>query len=265
MKDQDSGKWVKILNSDDLSLQSFTISAWVRWEGNLNAEGSWAIISNWYGGSYYQHYGLRMGTIQPEIPFNHAVIFYDDGTDWDWVYGYKEDVSNQAWHSITGVVEAGVFAKIYFDGYLVGEDYTSIPSLVNPTGDLFIARDGNGDGILGPVERWNGSIDEIRIYDRALSEVEVIDIYEDTPVSVKLLKDTNNKILFPNPSQGLFTIRGDNTTNISVLNIAGKKVINISKINDNEQIIDLTNQAKGIYFISITSKSESNLIKVLIE
>lgn len=256
--------YVQILNSDDLILQSFTISAWVRWEGAPDVEGSWAIISNWYGGGTYQHYGLRMGTIAPGIPFNHAVIFYDDGTAWDWVYGYKEEVSSGGWHSITGVVEAGVYAKIYFDGSLVGEDNTSIPSQINPTGDLYIARDGFGES-PAPVERWNGSIDEIRIYDRVLTESEIIDIYEDTPTSIKTVKNTNEFELFPNPTNGLFTIHSNSMKQIKVFDITGKNVINLITVNPSEQIVDLTNQSKGIYFVNIISKSKNEMIKLIIE
>jgi len=257
--------FVQIINSSDLILQNFTISAWVRWEGDPDADGSWAIISNWYGGSNYQHYGLRMGTIQPDIPFNHAVIFYDDGSEWDWVYGYKEEISNEGWHSVIGVIEAGIIAKIYLDGYLVGEDDTSIPTEINPTGDLFIARDGNGDGSTAPVERWNGSIDEIRIYNRALTETEIIDIYEDTPTSIKVENNKADFSIFPNPSKGLFKLSANNIKKVRVFDITGQEVTNTTTQNPNKQTIDLTNQPKGIYFVNVITQSKIGIIRILLE
>lgn len=239
--------FVQILNSNDLVLEDFTISAWVRWDGDPEAEGSWAIISNWYGGSTYEHYGLRMGTIEPGILFNHAVIFYDDGSAWDWVYGYKEEISNVGWHCITGVVEAGVSGKIYLDGYLVGEDYTSIPTQINPTGDLYIARDGYGDGSTAPVERWNGAIDEIRIYNRVLTEEEIIDIYEDTPTLVKRIDNQDNQIsILPNPSNGLFSVKAKGLEKVEVYNITGKQILSV-----NSSVLDLTEYPNGIYFVKV--------------
>ena len=255
--------YVIIHNSDDLVLENFTISAWVRWDGDPSAEGSWAVISNWYGGASYEHYGLRMGTIQPQIPFNHAVIFYDDGTEWDWVYGYKEEISNVGWHSITGVVEAGVFGKIYLDGYLVGEDYTSIPFQINPTGDLYIARDGYGDGIATyQCERWNGAIDEVRIYNRVLTEGEIIDIFEDTPTAIKKIESQYSDIsIFPNPSGGIFTINLNfEPLAVDIYDITGKKVLETTK-----NVFDLKAETKGIYIVKIKTKNQTYTKRIVLE
>lgn len=256
--------YVQILNSEDLILQSFSISAWVRWEGLPDMEGSWAVISNWYGGGYYQHYGLRMGTIAPGIPYNHAVIFYDDGSAWDWVYGHKGELSDGGWHSIIGVVEAGVYAKIYLDGSLVGEDFTSIPTEINPTGDLFIARDGYGDGVNGPVERWNGSIDEIRIYNRALKEFEIVEIYGGAPTSIKLVKNTKEFNIYPNPTSGVFTISGENVKTILISDITGKIVLE-KAVNTNQIDIDLSGYPKAVYLIKVATEEGIGVKKLVLK
>ncbi len=257
--------YVRIFNSDDLVLQSFSISAWVRWEGDPDLEGSWAIISNWYGGSYFQHYGLRMGTIAPGIPYNHAVLFYDDGSEWDWVYGYKEELSDGKWHLITGVLQAGEYAKVYFDNHLVGIDLTSIPNQINPTGDLFIARDGYGDGLASnPCDRWHGSIDEIRIYNRVLTGDEITDIYEDIPSAVSEIENNKDGILFPNPTNGLFSIQSKDAQQIKVFDITGKNILNLIPQNSIEQI-DLSYQPKGVYFVNIISKNKNEVKKLIIE
>ncbi len=259
--------YVRIFDSDDIVLQSFTISAWVKWEGELNEQGSWGIFSNWYGGGTYQHYGLRMGTITPGIPFNHAVLFYDDGTAWDWVYGYKEQISDGNWHLITGVLEAGEYAKVYFDQYKVGEDITSIPTEIDPTGDLFIGRDGHGDGIAThPCERWNGLIDEVKIYNRVLTEDEIFDILENTPTptSVESVENINETKVFPSKTKGLFTVCSNNMQQIKVFDITGKNILNLTSHNTTEQI-DLRHRAKGVYFVNIISKTQNEVKKIVIE
>ncbi len=257
--------YVRILNSNNLVLQSFTISAWVKWEGTPNADGSWGIVSNWYGGSDYQHYGLRMGTIAPGIPFNHAAFFYDDGTEWDWVYGYKEELSDGNWHLITGVLESGAYAKVYFDKYLVGEDTTSIPTEINPTGDLFIARDGHGDGLAThPCDRWNGSIDEVKIYNRVLTHDEIIDVYENTPTSANTLEKASKCTIYPGKTKGFFRVYSESMQQIKVFDITGKNVLNIKPQNTTEQI-DLSHQSKGIYFVNIISKAKHEVKKIVIE
>jgi len=72
----------------------------------------------------------------------------------------------------------------------------------------------------------------------------------------------NNINLFPNPSNGKFTINGKNINNITITDINGRiiKSINASSNNIN---IDLSGKQKGIYFIKINSKN-NNIVKKII-
>ena len=88
------------------------------------------------------------------------------------------------WHTYTLTVEAGVGAKVYFDGVLKqsgnfgGDDF-------NPTTDLFLgARQDLNAGRL-----YGGSLDEVRIYDKALTAGEVADLADGAG-------STNTQLLF---------------------------------------------------------------------
>lgn len=57
--------------------------------------------------------------------------------------------------------------------------------------------------------------------------------------------------LYPNPSNGIFYLKGGNIgSELEIFNVLGEKILTI-QINSNQTIIDLQSQPKGIYFYSI--------------
>ena len=73
--------------------------------------------------------------------------------------------------------------------------------------------------------------------------------------------DINNIVLYPNPTSGVFTIIGDNISNIDILDINGR-LIKSFKVNSSNFKIDISNNQKGIYFIKILS-SDKTIVKKL--
>jgi hypothetical protein len=99
------------------------------------------------------------------------------------------------------------------------------------------------------MEYLDGSIDEVRIYNRALNNQEVSLL---TNIKVNIL--TQQKIqITPNPSTRQFSINGlvgENT--IQITDIAGK-IIFTEKTNTEKHTIKL-DASQGIYFYKITDK-----------
>lgn len=63
-----------------------------------------------------------------------------------------------------------------------------------------------------------------------------------------------NVEIYPNPTNNLVTISGENLSKIEIFNITGQMVLVFDYINDN-QTIDLENQPSGIYFFKITDRN----------
>ena len=262
--------YMKISDDEEFTLSDFTISAWIKWEGDPDAQGSWAIVSNWANGYSSEHYGLRMGTISASPDHNHGVFYYDDGTAWDWVYYLKNELSDGLWHNIVGTLKSGDVAKIYFDGTLFETDNSSIPTLIDPTDDLYIARDGYGES-SGDVGHWNGIIDEVRIYNRVLTEEEIIAIYNETDNLLKINNKAFNSELiinvYPNPTTGKVNLELDKSytdVQINVRTIEGKLVQSFNIINSNDLSFDITGIA-GMYFVDVISQGEKSVFKVVKE
>jgi uncharacterized coiled-coil protein SlyX len=99
-----------------------------------------------------------------------ASVFYNDGTGLGGAKDIGSSVANGEWHHVAAVFQGGVNTKLYVDGVLKKQSEGVMPTSINPTGDLFIGRGGSSERL---EKRWVGSIDEVRIFNRALSGDEV--------------------------------------------------------------------------------------------
>ncbi len=175
----DGSDYLRIPKNPAFDQSNFTIASYVMVAGGYNGEAR-AIVSNYdqrsgSAAGTYQYYGIGMAS--PGV----ASVFYNDGTG---LGGAKDGSSkepivppvplaNGEWHHVAAVFQGGVNTKLYVDGVLkkLSEDEAMpTPTSINPTGDLFIGRGGSSERL---EKRWVGSIDEVRIFNRALSGDEV--------------------------------------------------------------------------------------------
>jgi type II secretory pathway pseudopilin PulG len=77
-----------------------------------------------------------------------------------------------SWHHITATAETNSTAKIYVDGTLVEESGTITQDNIANAFNLFIGARSTGGSVP-----FNGSIDDVRVYNRALSAAEVKQLY----------------------------------------------------------------------------------------
>jgi hypothetical protein len=70
--------------------------------------------------------------------------------------------------------------------------------------------------------------------------------------------------IYPNPSNGTFTLRANENGTIEVTNLQGK-VVYKNSLNKTAQVIDLTENAKGVYFVSITTAKGVEVQKIVIQ
>jgi hypothetical protein len=75
----------------------------------------------------------------------------------------------------------------------------------------------------------------------------------------------NGKLkIYPNPSNGLFTIQGDDLLSIEIVNINGQ-IINKSLIKDKQFTIDLSKQHKGIYGLKLVTERGIITRKIILD
>jgi len=78
----------------------------------------------------------------------------------------KAGLNDDKWHHVTGVFKAGTKASLYVDGSFIGEDSVTYNVSVGPTTAKHVGSRIDGDF-------WDGFIDEVRIYRRALTMNEI--------------------------------------------------------------------------------------------
>lgn len=93
-----------------------------------------------------------------------------------------------------------------------------------------------------------------------------IEVVVSEPVSVSQINAFAQLAIYPNPSQGIVNIKAENPiSSIIVYDIMGQAVKTVSVANQNNISIDLSNNAKGIYFVKVNGNSQTITRKVIIK
>lgn len=154
---------VTVDDDNALDLAEFTIAAWV----NIpKVSGAWQIIaSKEHRGPTGRNYGL-FGNI------NSGVVHYSFTTNSGWKsFDAKTVVTDGDWHHVAGTYDGSDF-KLYVDGAV---DAEVAPGTKPDNHDNFLFIGGCDIGGY-----WmTGTIDEVVLYDRALSEKELNELMED--------------------------------------------------------------------------------------
>jgi hypothetical protein len=78
----------------------------------------------------------------------------------------------------------------------------------------------------------------------------------------------NNIMLYPNPAKYSVQVSLQNSSesleNICIYDVLGKTIYSIPSISTNQVTMDVSNLAKGVYLVEITSASHLKLIKKLV-
>lgn len=149
--------------------------------------------------------------------------------------------------------------------YINGVEQAPIGGINVPTFNLSLDPNGlifaqDQDVLAGGFQDFqslNGSIDNLIIYDRGLSNAEVLQIYNGShSLSIAENDETNKFSLYPNPTQDIIYVDGlskeDNLSNVKVYSISGKLCQSISVSRNG---IDISQLEAGTYFIQIEHTS----------
>lgn len=156
--------------------------------------------------------------------------------------------STQWEHYVFVVSNSSQYMSIYRDGNLMTKK-TSAALLNNNEKTLNIGS-GDGNGF------FNGYIDDIHIYNRALSALEIDSLYKGFVCSSPLAVNdetlaSDNFTISPNPASDDVIIRFNSEkfqkVNIDVLDATGQQVLELKNMRDGDRIVKST-LASGMYF-----------------
>ncbi len=187
---------------------------------------------------------------------NPSMMIWDIG---DCSYNGRSVVTgiaiSNAWHHYVFISSKSKNIKaIYLDSICMSlQSYMG--SLINFNRDLYIGAgfDWSGSGI-----GFKGSIDDLRIYNRALEVPEVRSLFHENPCfneNSKWESSTNQEVnFFPVPAYEKINITGFDNGIIEIFSIQGQ-LLQTRQLTDKQTIIDISMLKNGIYIIKISTKN----------
>src|SRR5665213_2163635 len=102
---------------------------------------------------------------------------------------------------------------------------------------------------------WNGKLDDIGIWSRALTQAEITQLYVGANVGINEFSNDNSLSVFPNPFSTQTTLQTNKVlkdATLTVYNSFGQQVKQIKNISGKTISLYRENLSSGIYFICIT-------------
>lgn len=119
------------------------------------------------------------------------------------------------------------------------------------------SRSLNTEGIVirSKSEYWMDDNHNWLLYSKDLNHYD-----SGSTVDVSDFNSKNSCLVFPNPTKGILFVKSDNLIEMKIFNQRGAIVKTTSK-----SVIDLKDQAKGIYFVKVISKAGIFIEKIILE
>jgi len=146
---------------------SYTVAGWFKTDTGENNNWGWGESCNGSAPFFIIYYADTTVSPVPGVRVNYSGVSgpeIDTGTS----------VADGKWHHVVLVQRASDDRELFIDGSSVATDTTSIST--------FSVTDGWIGGEASYGQYFNGKIDDVRIYDRALTESEIKAHYEATKV-----------------------------------------------------------------------------------
>ena len=160
------------LNREDLG-DNFTVSLWLNWDGSVVYNQSVLFL-----GYHNPEKWLAVGGTEHDGLTNSR--FWANGNGYSWTTLGSADLSG-GWHQLTlAGSSSGVAA--YLDGELCGAGTSNGP-LTGADQDIYV-------GVNNWDEEFTGLVDEVKVYDRTLSEAEIYRLYDSETSTETLLDQT---------------------------------------------------------------------------
>jgi hypothetical protein len=240
------GNFIFVNNSAGINpLTAVSVTAWI----NANSWGASVYDNTIVGNDNWQSgpsgYVLRCGN-NGQLSFNIAKSF----GNWEEAVSTSNTMIENTWYFVVGTYD-GTQIKLYINGSLedtlasMGPLFPSFSSLLfgqcpDPTANRF----------------FNGKIDDIGIWNRALTQQEISNLYYGTVSGLNQYANLSTLNVFPNPANNQITIDCGNIVSkngytLKIVNSIGQTVVTTS-INQQISKIDLSTwTANGIYFVQL--------------
>lgn len=254
-----------ILPNDNWVDGDYSVSAWVK----IKQTASFSRLYDFGNG-----YGINnvIGKLSHAGNASPSIEYYASSTSDGSYYLTNTPLIVDVWHHLV-YVSMGVEMKIYIDNILIGSMIGQhIPESIYRTSNKI-------GGSNAPLQDDTYAfIDEFRLYNKALSTVEIGQLYNEVNPTTGIDEHSQQVSFFsiyPNPTNSNLTISFNNkfasdlekTATLNIYSVDGKlvKTENVDKSELSQHIVNTTNLAKGLYYLNIASGNYSQNLKFVKE
>jgi len=240
-----------IINNLPLGNNPRTVATWIKFN-QYNATGGSYIFS--YGNAVNgQAFGLTMN-------YNNGLEQYNWGAGYSVTITINENsnvfFNNGQWYHLVTTYD-GTKIKIYMNGTLIKTQNLAI-NTSNTINNLFKI------GATPSTSSWltlNAAIDDLKIFDVALTDVQVSSLFNGTLATSESSKTENHISIYPNPAKDVVFVKSEKQiTKIELYDYSGKKLKESTP-----KEINISSLPRGNYFIKITDKEGNTQTKNLIK
>jgi len=179
--------------------------------------------------------------------------FYAGTNNWNSNVGVPYAFQLNQWYMVSAVLDSDS-AYLFLDDTLVASiPYTT--SIQQDASPLEFGRD-----TPGYIEIFNGKIDDIGIWNRALSHDEITAVYSGIPLGTANAVNENQFRIYPNPASESVDVIGNNNpaeSEFTLTNDVGKIALR-GKLKSGRTTIPLTNMPAGLYFLNVNGDCDAS-------
>jgi hypothetical protein len=213
---------------------------------------------------------------------NFAVNFSDGSTEqggshnrlyWQAFPNGAPDVIDDTWHFVAMSFDRSDTLRVWIDGEA---QYSAIDLKLTPgmahddVNDYPITIGQDGTGTYGPD--MPVYFDEIRIWNRIVTNEEIVALYNETSTAISEIKDGSlNTTLYPNPANSQvnikFSAKKEGIAEVQVFNSTGTMIKGFSHSTINGQNLasfNVNGWNHGIYFVRITTNAVSETVRLVV-
>jgi hypothetical protein len=275
--------YITVTNSPTLNSANKTISVWVNFvnEPTNLSSGAMSLVSKWYSVTNCNNqlndaYILNLAKSNNQTKFIGATNLYSQST-----LSTNYQLSTNTWYHVVFTHDATSGGNIYVNGVLISSNNTS-GNICSNQNNLFFGADIN----FGSLYRYfSGKLDDIGMWNRALSQEEITNLYNSISSNECLTMVINTGVLstnpytytssvsiYPNPANEQITIDCGNLANvvgwnIKITNMLGQEVFN-QPMNTQQYVVPLnTWTGQGMYFVKIINAQNEvvNIKKIILQ
>ena len=239
---------IRVPNSSALNLTGdFSISIWFKSINPPTNNNSHTLIAK---------RDDNLSCCSSNVPWNFSINYQQNGIDYkkpicafasnSYTFNQSDSlITLNTWQQLIFIYKSDTLI-MYLDGDQIYSSYSSSAQRATNTNDMLIGSINRATG----DEYMNGDLDDIGIWNRALTPAEIQQIYINT-TAINELNASNNLIVYPNPvSEELFIVKNSELSkNIFLFDALGQK-IKTWKTTSSTFSVSVKELSSGVYYIT---------------